>query len=432
MSEAVVITAAGAICALGADPGAILAALRAGRTAFAPLREWDSSTWPAPLAACADQLDAAAIFSDRKLLKSVQRLRRTDLLGLYAASRAIAASGMIEYRAALDGAQAAAFNENTAVFTGCGGVAYHYQYDFLPAMAAADGDIGVFGRQLGASVNPTWLLQALPNNVLCYLGIAYGFKGPNFCVTNHSVSGTTAIIEAFHSLRGGDAPRAVAVGHDAPIEPETILNLYHLGLLTSESVRPFDAARSGCLLGEGAAAMVLETASAAAQRGAAVLGTILGTGVATEAAGVLAIRPDGDGEARAIEMALEEAGVEPGAISLIAAHGNGTVNSDLSEAAAIRQVFGAVIPPVTSFKWALGHTMAAAGALDAVIALGCVRTALAPGIATLRDPDPRCLPLPVSAAATPLRGKIALVLGRGFGGMNTALVIQAPAEDCDE
>jgi 3-oxoacyl-[acyl-carrier-protein] synthase I len=428
VNEPIVITASGTICAAGATPDEAYQALRAGRTAFAPLHDWDSSTWPVPLAAGVGSLDAAAIFEYRKLLKSVQRLRRTDLLGLYAASRAIAASELNRYRATLDDERTAEFNDRTAVYTGCGGVAYHYQYDFLPAMAAAAGDVRAFGAKLSESVNPTWLLQALPNNVLCYLGIAYGFKGANACITNHSVSGTLAIIEAFHALRAGDAARAVAVGHDSPIEPETILNLYHLGLLTTDMIRPFDTARSGCLLGEGAAAMVLETQAAAHARGAAVLGSILGTGVTTEAGGVLAIRPDGDGEVRAIGLALEEAGIGPDDIGFIAAHGNGTVNSDLSEAAAIRRVFGAQLPPVTSFKWALGHTMAAAGAIDAVIALRCLRAGMVPGIATLREADPRCLPAAVSASETQPRADIALVLGRGFGGMNTALVIKAPPD----
>ena len=207
--------------------------------------------------------------------------------------------------------EATEFNERTAVHTGCGGVAYHYQYDFLPALAAADGDLRAFGEKLGASVNPTWLLQALPNNVLCYLGIAYGFKGANSCITNHSVSGTMAIIEAFHTLRAGDADRAVAVGHDSPIEPETILNLYHLGLLTTDAIRPFDAARSGCLFGDGAAAMVLETQAAAACARRVGARVDSGDGVTTEAGGVLAMRPDGDGEARAIELALDDAGIGP-------------------------------------------------------------------------------------------------------------------------
>jgi 3-oxoacyl-[acyl-carrier-protein] synthase I len=427
MSDAIAITGAGAICSAGVTPEHIYKTLCDGTTAFTPVPRWDSSRWPAPLAGSVEALDAAAIFEDRKLLKALQRLHLTDLLGLQAASGAVKSAGIEEYRRTLDDRGRQTFNERTAVHSGSGGVAYHYQYDFLPALADSGGDLRAFAEKLGATVNPTWLLQALPNNVLCYLGIAYGFKGPNSCITNHSVSGTMAIIEAFQTLRAGDADRAVAVGHDAPVEPETILNLYHLGLLTTDLVRPFDNARSGCLLGEGAAAMVLETQAAADARGAPVLGTILGGGVTTEAGGVLSISADGEGEARAIELALDDAGVDAAKIGLIAAHGNGTINSDLSEAAAIKRIFGANMPPVTAFKWAFGHTMAAAGAIDAVIALGCLRARFAPGIATLREVDPHC-PLPVSASGSRPRSDVALVLGRGFGGMSTALVIAAPPE----
>jgi len=425
MSEAIAITGTGAICSAGATPEQIYRTLCAGQTAFAPLGQWDSSSWPAPLAGGIGSIDPAAIFEDRKLLKALQRLRRTDLLGLLAASRAVQAARIVEYRRTLDEPEQQIFNERTAVHTGCGGVAYHYQYDFLPALAASGGELHAFGEQLGATVNPTWLLQALPNNVLCYLGIAYGFKGPNSCITNHSVSGMMAIIEAFHALRAGEAQRAVAVGHDSPIEPETLLNLYRLGLVTTDLIHPFDNARSGCLLGEGAAALTLETPAAAQARGASIIGMIMGGGVTTEAGGVLSIRADGDGEARAIELALDDAGVSPGDVGLIAAHGNGTVNSDMSEAAAISRIFGSDMPPVTAFKWAFGHSMAAAGALDTVIALSCLRAGYAPGIATLREIDPRCLPLAVSSAGSRPRSDIALVLGRGFGGMSAALVIKA-------
>jgi len=118
MKEPIVITASAAICALGDAPDQIYQALRARRSVFAPLREWDSTSWPAPMAAGVETIDAASIFDDRKLLKAVQRLRRTDLLGLYAASRAVKGSGMIDYRAALDEARAVEFNERTAVYTG--------------------------------------------------------------------------------------------------------------------------------------------------------------------------------------------------------------------------------------------------------------------------------------------------------------------------
>jgi 3-oxoacyl-[acyl-carrier-protein] synthase-1 len=427
MSEAIVITAAEAICASGTSCARIYEELRAGHTAFTPLAGWDSSAWPVPVAGGVEKIEAAELFEDRKLLKSIQRLRRTDLLGLYAAARAVANSGIPGYSAALDGAARTEFKERTGVYTGGGGVGYYYQYDFLPALAAADGDLRRFGEKLGATVNPTWLLQSLPNNVLCYLGIAFGFKGANTCITNHGVSGTQAIMEAYYALRGGEADRAVAAGHDSPIEPEVILNLYHLGLLTTDAMRPFDAARSGLIVGEGAAAMVLETQSAARARGARVLGEILGAGASTEASGVLSVRGGGDAMAAAIELALQEAGVTPDDIGMIVA-GNGTVASDASEAAAIRRVFGPDMPVVTSFKWAFGHTIAAAGAIDTAIALWCLRAASVPAIATLREAS-GTYPLNLARSASAPRGAIALVLSRGFGGMNCAVLIKASRDE---
>ena len=109
-----------------------------------------------------------------------------------------------------------------------------------------------------------WLLRTLPNNVLGHIGIKHRLKGPNACITNHSVGGTLAVIEAFEALRTGEADRAVAVGHDTPIEPQMVLYYHRLGLLASEALRPFDARHDGSLFGEGAGALLLETEASAA------------------------------------------------------------------------------------------------------------------------------------------------------------------------
>ena len=154
---------------------------------------------------------------------------------------------------------AAAVNDRTGVYVGLGGGGYQNEYEFFPLLTAANGDLGTFGRELTATVNPMWLLRSMPNNVLCHIGIRYGLKGPNVCVTNHSVSGSLAVAEAAAALRAGEADRALAVGHDAPVEPQMVLYYHQLGLLSADGLWPFDARRSGSLLGEGAAALVLET-----------------------------------------------------------------------------------------------------------------------------------------------------------------------------
>ena len=426
MSARVVVTGSGAICAAGKSPKAIWEAAWTGRSAIRRIQQWDISGWPTSLAAEIPGLDPRALVEDRKIHKLLQR---TDLLGLYVAGRALDDAGLVAYREALESADAAAVNDRTGVYVGSGSGGYQNEHEFFPLLTTAKGDLGTFGRELVATVNPMWLLRSMPSNVLCHIGIRYGLKGPNVCMTNHSVSGSLAIVEAAAALRAGEADRALAVGHDAPIEPQMVLVYHQLGLLSSDGLWPFDARRSGSLLGEGAAALILETEAAATARGARVLGGFLGSGCATDAEGLLAIRPDGDGLAGAIVMALDDAGIRPAEVGMIVAHGSGTRQSDASEAAAIHRVFGATAPPVTAFKWAFGHPLAASGILDAVLALVALRRGVVPGVATLRQLDPDLGNLPVSVGPQAPRGDVALVLNRGFGGSNTALLLQAAATE---
>ena len=417
----VIVTGHGAICAAGKSPDQIWDAVLGGRTAIRPIQQWDTSGWPASLAGEIRDLDPRELVEDRKVHKLIQR---GDLLGLYAAGRALDASGLLAYRDTLDPAGAAAVNDGTGVYAGAGVGGYQNEYEFFPLLTAAKGDLDVFGRELAATVHPMWLLRSMPNNVVCHVGIRHGLKGPNACVTNHSVSGSLAVAEAAAALRAGEADRALAIGHDAPIEPQVVLYYHQLGLMAADAVRPFDAGRSGSLLGEGAAALLLETDAAATDRGAPVLGEFLGSGCATDAEGLLPIRDDGDGLASAIAMALEDAEMRPAEVGMIVAHGSATRVSDATEALAIRRVFGATIPPVTAFKWAFGHPLAASGILDSVLALLALRHRAVPGVGTLRELDPDLGSFPVSAKLQAPRSDVALVLNRSFGGSNTALLFR--------
>jgi len=221
------------------------------------------------------------------------------------------------------------------------------------------------------------------------------------------------------------AVHCVAVGHDTPIEPEMVLYYYRLGLLAASELLPFDARRTGSLFGEGAGSMVLETEASATQRKAPVIGEYLGGGYACEAQGLIAIRDDGDGVARAVRQALDEAGIRAADVGMIVAHGNGTPQSDASEAAAIRKVFGSAAPPVTGFKWSFGHLIAAAGIVEATLALVALKRGVVPGIAVWSAPDPDCAGVPVSASAQEPTSDIALVICRGFASTNAALLVRA-------
>jgi len=422
MSERIVITGAGAVCGAGRDPESMFDAIVEGRSAIGPIRGWDTADWPVTQAAEIADFNARALVDDRKLHKLI---RRTDLLGIYAGDRAAAVSGYAAYRDTLSDDASAQFADRTGIYVGSGGGAFENQYDFLPLMSAAQGSLQQFGRDLADTVNPMWLLRTLPNNVLCHVGIRNRLKGTNACITNHSVGGTLAAIEAAEALRNGEADRALAIGHDTPIEPQNVLYYHACGLLATNGLRPFDEARSGSVFGEGAGALALETESAARVRGAPVIGEMLGGGYVAEAAGLLAIRDDGDGVERAIAAALADARIRPADVGMIVAHGNGTPLSDASEALALRRVFGERCPPVTAFKWALGHLIAAAGIVEAAIALVALSRRIVPGIATLAAPAPECAGLPLSRTAQAPRGDVALVLCRGFAGTDAALLVRA-------
>jgi 3-oxoacyl-[acyl-carrier-protein] synthase-1 len=419
--ERIAITGMGAVCGAGLTLDAVWDAARSGRSALAPLTQWDTRRWPIRVA-CEVRADSRTLVADRKLHKIITR---TDLFGLYAADQAVQQSRLLAHRDQLAPDEVAQFNDRVGVFAGSGGGTYQSNYEFFPLLTAARESSEAFGHELTSSVNPMWLLQHLPNNVLCHVGIRHGFKGTNACITNQCVSGAMAVAEAAAALRADEADQVVAVGHDAPIDPETLLHYHQLGLLDSETLRPFDRDRQGTVFGEGAAAVVLEKLSHAQARQANILGEYLGSGCATEGTGILDIRPDGDGVRRSFELALDDAGIAAADVGLIVAHGNGTRASDASEAAAIRRVFAHKPPPVTGFKWIYGHAMAASGTLDLLLGLTAMRQGFAPGIGSLKTLDPELAPFPVAATTQTPRSDIVAIICRGFGGMNVTLILRS-------
>ncbi|MEA2624093.1 MAG: 3-oxoacyl-[acyl-carrier-protein] synthase [Candidatus Binatota bacterium] len=420
----VAVTGIGAITACGISVDAAWAGVTSRTSALGPITRWDVTGWPRRIAGEVVPFDARALVADRKLHKY---LRRRDFFGLYAADQAIDDSAVLAPRQALDAAARERFSDRSAVWVGSGGGSYADQYDFLPALAGSAGDAAAFARAVESSVTPMWLLQSLPNNVLCHVGIRHDLKGPNGCFTSHSVSGIGAIAAGAASITDGDADRAVVVAHDAPVEPEVIARYHALGLLSAEQVRPFDTRRDGTVLGEGAGALVLEHAEEARARGARVLGEILGSGQAAEDGGLLDVREDGDAVARAIGAALEDAALTPDDVGMIVAHANGTRASDASEARALARVFGADGPPITGFKWAFGHLLAGSGAVESALALCALRARVVPAIPTLREPDEAAAGLAICRRAVEPRTDVALVVSRGFAGTAAALLLRAPA-----
>jgi len=422
MPERIAITGAQLICASGKSPAQALRSLLKGQTGISEITQFDTSAAGKLVGGEIADFTERELVPDRKLHKL---LRRYDFLGLYAGSGAVDSSGASKFRDTLDSEQAEIFCDRTAIFTGSGGTAYRNSYAFLAVLASAGNDLQTFGRELESSVNPMWLLQTLPNNVLCHLGIRHGFKGVNSCITNHSASGALALIECAGAILADDADRALAVAYESPIEPQTLSYYRQVGLLSDSVPRPFDRARNGAVLGEGAGALMLERESAARSRDADVIGWYLGGACTSEAGGVLPISPDGEGLERAIRDALVAAELQPDDIGMVVAHGNGTVQSDVSEARALARVFNKAAPIITAFKWGIGHTLSASALLEAVLALEALASGEAPGIATLTDPIDEARPLRIITRSAALEKKIVLVLSRGFGGMSTATAIAA-------
>jgi len=422
LSSGIVITGAGAVCGAGRTIESIWSSILNGKSAVGVISQWDVGRWPVGVAAEVPEQDVHTLVEDRRLSKMVSR---RDLFGLYAAGEAIRHSGVLSKRDHLEGQSLAQFNDRSGVFAGSGGGTFRSAYEFFPLLQQSEGDMAAFGSELEVTVDPMWLLRQLPNNVVCHVGIRHGFRGTNACITNQCVGGAMAVAEAAAALREGDADRAVAIGHDAPIEPETVLHYHNFGLLSPKTLRPFDRARDGTVFGEGAGAVMLENWDEARARGASVWGEVLGAGCVTEATGIVELLPGGDGPSRAIQLALENAGISASEVGMVVAHGNGNRASDASEASALQRVFDGDPPPVTSFKWALGHAIAASGTLELVMALRALHDAIVPGIATLNEVDPTLLPLPVSSRPQRPRSDIAVHCSRGFGGMNVALVLRA-------
>ncbi|MEC5129416.1 beta-ketoacyl-[acyl-carrier-protein] synthase family protein [Verrucomicrobiales bacterium BCK34] len=419
--EKIVFTGSGIVCGAGANVDDVWSTLMSGETSVAPYTQWDGEKWPVKVASEVKENNRTLV-PDRKLHKTISR---TDMFGIYAAEKAVENSGLLEHRGELGEEETAAFNDRTGLIVGSGGGNYTSNYDYLPLIHEAKGELPAFGRELSAQVTPMWLLKNLPNNVLCHVGIRGQFKGTNACITNQCASGIMAVAESASAILNDEADRIIAAGHDAPFEPEMVLYYHKLGLMSGEAPRPFDEARNGTVFGEGAAAVTLEKASDAEARGATVLGEFLGWGCCSEATGVLDLEPDGDGVKRAVEQALSDAGLEPSDIGMICAHGNGTPASDLSEAIGIGRVFGDDIPPVTGFKWAYGHLIGASGIADIIMTLEALKQKTLPGIATLKNVDDEISAFPVSSASTTPRSDKALVICRGFGGMNVAVIISA-------
>lgn len=400
MAGGVVITGVGAVSALGAGVPALRAGLETGRDGIGGL------TLFAHRGRCAVAAEIRAVPGGPWGLppSSQRRLSRPDRFALAAVEEALV-------QAALDARDRAA----AAVVVGAttGGMfeteeAYRrWRAGLTPRLAAS--------RVLGTSLASSGVAVAQ----------AFGVFGPQETVSTACSSSALAIARAAELIERGRVAAAIAVGTDGLCRL-TYAGFDALQALDPERCRPFDRERRGLTLGEGAAALVLEAEAHARARGAAVLARLRGWGTSTDAHHPTAPHPDGQGALAALRSALAAAGVTPDAIDYVNAHGTGTPQNDVVEMGVLRAVLGRRLGriPVSSSKSQFGHTLGAAGALEAAVCVEALRHGLVPPTLGLRAPDPAWAD--VDLVTTPGRRAplgVALSSSYGFGGHNVTLVL---------
>ncbi|MBJ7390961.1 MAG: beta-ketoacyl-[acyl-carrier-protein] synthase family protein [Chthoniobacterales bacterium] len=253
---------------------------------------------------------------------------------------------------------------------------------------------------------------------------AFGFDGPSMVVANACAGGANAIGHGFDLIGAGLANIVLAGGYDA-LSELVFAGFDGLQALAPDACRPFDRGRRGLMLGEGAAFLVLEDESRATARGAGILGYIAGYGHSTDTHHLTQPASDGAPLERAMRQALERSGIDPARVGYVNAHGTGTPFNDGAEAAAFHRVFGSFSTRLSSTKAALGHTLGAAGAIEAVLCLMSLQTGQLPPQINLLDPEP------LVASALVKMGErsnleATMSINLGFGGSNAALLFHKP------
>lgn len=404
MTRRVVITGIGAITPIGHGADGLWDGVLANRSAVRTIDRFDPSPFPSRIAAQVDDFDPA----DHLDPKRARRLDRFSAMSVAAARMAVTHAS-----ATLDG-------ERTGVWVGSalGGVAFGEEQH---AGYVAKGVRGVA---------PTLALAVFGGAGASNVAIDLGLTGPAIGNANSCASGATAIGQAFHAVRDGVVDAALAGGAEAPLAPLTFGAFALINVLSrrnddpQHASRPFDAARDGFVMGEGAAMLLLEERDAALRRGAHAIAEVVGFGASNDAFHMTAPRPDGRDAARAITVALADARLASDAIGYVNAHASSTPLNEPAEAAALRRALGAhgASVPVSGTKGLHGHALGATGAIEAAITALALDRSMLPGTCNLETIDAE-IGLNVLADARDAGVDAALSTSFGFGGMNAALVL---------
>ena len=274
-------------------------------------------------------------------------------------------------------------------------------------------------------VSPLMVTMMMPNAAAGTIAMRVGARGPGFSVASACATGNHAIGEAARMIARGEADVVIAGGTEAGLNGLTVAAFKSLGALSKAGIsRPFDARRDGFVMGEGAGAVILEAEEHARARGAAIRGRVAGYGASNDAFHITEPDREGRGATAAMRSALNDAGAQPGDVGYVNAHGTSTPYNDKVETIALHNVFNGGAPPVSSTKSAIGHLLGAAGAVEAVAALGAIERGLLPPTINYEEPDPECdLDYVPDGPREAPRLELALSNSFGFGGQNACLAI---------
>ena len=285
--------------------------------------------------------------------------------------------------------------------------------------------IGVLLEKGSRRVSPFLVPMMMPNAATAAVSMKYGFQGPAENTCTACAAGTHAIINASRLIASDRCDVVIAGGTEAAFTGSSIAGFTNMTAFSSEGIsRPFDLDRDGFVMGEGSGILVLEEKEMAEARGAKIYAEILGGASNADAHHITAPAPGGLGAEKCINLALEDSGIEPETVGYINAHGTSTPLNDLGEAQAINSVFGPTGPPVSSTKGITGHTLGAAGAIEAVAVVISIQKSLIPPTAGFINPDPEMPEINlVYGEPTTWTPAPAISNSFGFGGHNGCLVI---------
>jgi 3-oxoacyl-[acyl-carrier-protein] synthase II len=409
VTRRVVVTGIGAVTPIGTGAEGLWAGLRRGTSAVRTITRFDHSMFKSHIAAEVADFDVTRWVDER-------RARRLDRNSAFA----IASAHLAIEDGALD--LATVDKDRTAVLLGTA----------LGGVAKGEEEHAHFLQGGVREVDPAVALSVFAGAASCNIAMETGFTGLNVTNGMSCASGAIAIGEAFHAIQRGQADVALAGGSEAPLAQLCYGAFAIIRAMSTRNddpataSRPFDVDRDGFVMGEGSAMLLLEERERALARGARIYVELTGYGTTNDAFHMTAPRPDGSQAARAIRMALDDAGIAPGEVGYINAHASSTSLNDSTETLAIRQVFGAATDqiPVSGTKGYHAHALGASGAFEAAIcALASHRSWLPPCINVLHQ-DPACdLPLLLGSglAASP---EYILSNSFGFGGINAVLVFR--------